>query len=138
MRLLPIAEYGRDAFMEKWTEREIDLSEYMGYYVTCTALELFFAGMDKKDLQEMIERNPADKEEILKLRTRAGEYFTSLNITVNKAALILMNIGEKAYVKGNREPWAVYAHHRLNKRVKWPMIITAVVILAIIYFLFFK
>jgi CBS domain containing-hemolysin-like protein len=93
--MLPIAEYGRDAFMEKWTEREIDLSEYMGYYVTCTALELFFAGMDKKDLQEMIERNPADKEEILKLRTRAGEYFTSLDITVNKAALILMNIGEK-------------------------------------------
>ena len=53
------------------------------------------------------------------------------------ATQLLINIGEAAFQRGNRDPWAIYAHNKLNQKTSGCLKTIAIVVVAIIVLIFF-
>ena len=79
---------------------------------------LFIGGMKKEHLRDMLNNATEENAQmILAFREEAGKELTELNISPREATNLLINIGETAYQKGNRTPWAIYAHGLLSSSV---------------------
>ena len=103
-----------------------------------TLLILFIGGIEKEDYQDVLSNvdNEYERQELIQLRLDAGEELTRLGITPRNATTTLINIGEMAYMNGNREKWAIYAHNKLNQKTGCLKYIVIAVILFILYLIF--
>lgn len=132
----PAKQILMDFAMSNWLHREIDLRKTDPSIRggLCEVWQLFLAGMEKSDLRKLLDQceNENSRSFIMDLRKSAGDLFTAMNITTAKATYLLVNIGEQAYNQGIIEPWTVYAHNKLNQRIKWPTIILIIIVLWII------
>lgn len=124
--------------IEDWMDETIDIGTFRGFPVVLPASVLFFGGITKSDLRDMIYKapTPAMKQSIINSREHAGDILTELNISTNMATQLLINKGEMAYAQGNRSPWAVYAHKKLNQRLRNGCLIPIVVFVVILWLIF--
>ena len=101
-----------------------------------TTLEILFIGaIEKEDYQEILSKvdNEYERQELIQLRLDAGEELTRLGITPRNATTTLINIWEMAYLDGNREEWAVYAHNKLNQKTGCLKYIIIAIVLFVLY-----
>lgn len=122
-----------------WMDRMITIQERDGFPIEVPAYILFFGGMEKKDLAEMINKAPSKEvaSDIIMRRETAGQILTEMNISTMYATQLLINIGEAAFQRGNRDPWAIYAHNKLNQKTSGCLKTIAIVVVAIIVLIFF-
>lgn len=104
------------------------------------AWALFLGGMKKDDIRNMLNSLPDNnaKNSLLEARQDAGELLTALNTTSNRATQLLINHGEKAYLQGNREPWAVYAHIQVKQFRGGCLKYIAIIVVIVLFYLLFK
>lgn len=124
--------------VDDWMDETIDIGMFRGFPVALPASVLFFGGITKSDLRDMIYKapTPAMKQSIINYREHAGDILTELNISTNMATQLLLNKGEMAYAQGNRSPWAVYAHKKLNQRLRNGCLIPLVIFIVILWLMF--
>ena len=117
-----------------WMDRMITIQERDGFPIEVPAYILFFGGMEKKDLAEMIDKAPSKEvaADIIMRRETAGQILTEMRISTRYATQLLINIGEAAFQSGNRDPWAIYAHNKLNQKTSGCLKTIAIVVVAII------
>lgn len=124
--------------VEDWMDETIDIGTFRGFPVALPASVLFFGGITKSDLRDMIYKapTPAMKQSIINYREHAGDILTELNISTNMATQLLINKGEMAYAQGNRSPWAIYAHKKLNQRLRNGCIIPIIILIVLLWLIF--
>ena len=124
--------------VEDWMDETIDIGTFRGFPVALPASVLFFGGITKSDLRDMFYNapTPAMKQSIINYREHAGDILTELNISTNMATQLLINKGEMAYAQGNRSPWAIYSHKKLNQRLRNGCIIPIIILIVLLWLIF--